>query len=67
VRAEAQGWVTGTRNFDEVTYAMKMGQLGALAHSLFVERQMRSLFAHRQKRIAEIFARIEQAGVRLNG
>lgn len=44
----------GTVINDEVQYEMRMGLLGEVANRLFMRRQMRSIFAYRQKRTAEL-------------
>jgi hypothetical protein len=45
----------GTLVRDVVEYEIGFGPLGALANSLFVERQLRSTFAHRQKALSGLF------------
>ncbi|MFO0664091.1 MAG: SRPBCC family protein [Polyangiaceae bacterium] len=47
----------GTRMDDRVEYEVPLGPLGALAHVLFVRRQIERIFAHRRKFIAEHFPR----------
>jgi ligand-binding SRPBCC domain-containing protein len=47
--AEARSGVSGTRVRDEIEYEVGFGPLGALADALFVTREMRSIFAQRQK------------------
>jgi len=47
----------GVRLGDSVVYQLPLGHLGALAHALIVRRQLRAIFDHRAKRIAEIFGR----------
>ena len=42
---------------DSVRYVMPLGFLGQLAHELIVKRQLRSIFDHRERVIAEYFAR----------
>jgi len=46
---ETRDGVTGTVVRDVIEYEVGFGPLGALANSLFVERQMRATFAARQK------------------
>ena len=65
VKQERRGDVTGTLVTDDVTYEMKMGKLGELAHSLFMEAQIRQTFAYRQQRIAAIFDRIGDAASKM--
>jgi len=65
VKQERRGDITGTLVTDDVTYEMKMGKLGELAHSLFMEAQIKKTFAYRQKRIAEIFDRIGTAAQKM--
>lgn len=45
----------GTLISDEVTYALPLGILGRIAHSLFVRRQLQGIFAHRARVIGEEF------------
>jgi hypothetical protein len=45
----------GTRIDDEVRYALPLGALGALAHRLFVRRDVERIFHHRETVIAEQF------------
>jgi len=45
----------GTRIADRVEYELPLGPLGALAHRLFVARQLRRIFDHRRDVIASIF------------
>lgn len=40
---------------DCVEYQMPFGLLGRLAHALFVERQLRRIFDHREEAIREVF------------
>lgn len=46
----------GTLVRDEVTYRLPLGPLGRVAHALLVRRQLRAIFDHRQRRIAELLA-----------
>lgn len=41
----------GTVVRDTVRYALPLGPLGALAHALFVRRQVEAIFDHRRRRI----------------
>lgn len=43
----------GTLISDEVKYALPLGILGRIAHSLFVKRQLRGIFAYRAEVIGE--------------
>jgi hypothetical protein len=45
----------GTEIRDVVDYALPLGPLGALAHALFVRRQLDAIFAYRRARCAERF------------
>jgi ligand-binding SRPBCC domain-containing protein len=45
----------GTRMRDKVVYALPFGVLGRLAHTLFVEKQLRDIFLYREGRIKELF------------
>ncbi len=51
---EAPGGATRMR--DRVEYALPLGPLGALAHRLFVARQLHAIFGFRQKIVAGLFA-----------
>jgi ligand-binding SRPBCC domain-containing protein len=44
----------GTLVRDHVTYALPLGPLGDLAHSLFVERDLGRIFAFRQQAVARL-------------
>ncbi len=44
----------GTRLQDSVEYEMPLGPLGEVARELFVERQLKTTFAYRQKRTLEL-------------
>lgn len=44
----------GTLVGDHVRYALPFGPLGRLAHAAMVRRQLREIFAYRQKALAEI-------------
>jgi ligand-binding SRPBCC domain-containing protein len=46
---EARKGVDGTLVRDVIEYEVGFGPLGALANALFIERQMRSAFAQRQR------------------
>jgi len=45
----------GTRMRDRVEYALPFGPLGAVAHRLFVARQLDGIFAFRQRIVADLF------------
>jgi hypothetical protein len=47
----------GTWVEDRVTYRMPLGGLGRLVHIALVERQLRALWAYRQRRLGELLAR----------
>ncbi len=47
----------GTLMTDEVQYSIAMGPLGEIARILFVEKEIRKIFAYRKKVIKEVFAR----------
>ena len=51
---EAEG--DGTRMTDHVTYRLPFGTLGALAHPLWVERQLATIFDFRERAIGEWLA-----------
>ena len=40
---------------DVVEYELPFGPLGRLAHALFVRRQLRAIFAYRERRITQLF------------
>ncbi len=40
---------------DEVHYALPLGPLGTLAHTLFVKKQLEEIFEFRRKKVEEIF------------
>lgn len=46
-----------TRMQDRVEYALPLGPLGAMAHRLFVARQLDAIFRFRQRIVADIFRR----------
>lgn len=47
--AETRNGVSGTLVRDVIEYEVGFGPLGAIANNLFVARQMRRTFAHRQQ------------------
>lgn len=49
------GW-PGTLLRDELEYVLPLGPLGGLAQKTFMPAQLRSIFAYRQKRTAELLA-----------
>lgn len=49
----------GTEIGDKVTYELPLGPLGAVAHNLFVKRQLATIFDYREKVVAERFGRVE--------
>ena len=51
----------GTIVEDRVDYALPLGPLGSLAHTLLVRRQVEEIFAYRQKALAGIFAEVSAA------
>ena len=50
----------GTTITDHVEYELPFGPLGSVAHALFVRGQLRHIFDHRQKTIAELFVAASQ-------
>jgi ligand-binding SRPBCC domain-containing protein len=44
----------GTEIVDRVSYALPLGALGRLAHALFVRRQLRAIFDHREAMVERI-------------
>lgn len=45
----------GTLMEDIVNYRLPLGQLGTIAHGLFVERRLESIFAYRKRALERIF------------
>jgi ligand-binding SRPBCC domain-containing protein len=45
----------GTTITDEIRYLLPFGPLGSLVHALFVRRQLKGIFDHRRRVIAEQF------------
>ena len=54
LRDESHNGIAGTLLTDDVTYEMKLGFLGELAHALFVARQMRRTFRYRQQQLEKL-------------
>jgi ligand-binding SRPBCC domain-containing protein len=48
--AEGGTWVE-----DRITYRLPLGPLGRLLHTLWVGRQLAAIFAHRRRRLGELF------------
>jgi ligand-binding SRPBCC domain-containing protein len=46
--------VEGTRITDQLEYELPFGPLGSVAHAIFVQRQIESTFAFRQRRLLDI-------------
>jgi ligand-binding SRPBCC domain-containing protein len=53
----------GVEMTDLVHYALPMGPLGRLAHSLFVKRQLEQIFEYRFIKTEALFGRIEGTAV----
>lgn len=53
---ETRQGVAGTLVRDVIEYEVGFGPLGALFNTLFIERQMRHVFAQRQKRLPDLLA-----------
>jgi len=51
----------GTAVEDRIVYRLPLGALGTLAHALVVGRQLRALWRHRRRRIAELLAPVFEA------
>ncbi len=51
----------GTEIGDEVTYELPLGPLGAVAHSLFVRRQLETIFDFRAQVVREKFGVVPRA------
>lgn len=45
----------GTEIRDVVDYALPLGPLGDLAHAILVERQLKAIFDHRERVVADLF------------
>jgi len=43
---------------DQVTYRLPLGPMGALAHGLFVRKQLRGIFQHRERALVKRFGRV---------
>lgn len=56
LRDEVRDGVSGTVVSDAVEYELPLGILGDFANGLAVRRQIRSLFAHRQRMLPELLA-----------
>jgi ligand-binding SRPBCC domain-containing protein len=56
LRAETRGAVTGTVVTDAVTVAFPFGKLGGIAYRLGGKRQVRGIFAYRQKQLLRMMA-----------
>jgi ligand-binding SRPBCC domain-containing protein len=54
--AEMREGVSGTLVRDMIEYEIGFGPLGALANSLFIERQMRRTFAQRQQKLPQLLS-----------
>jgi ligand-binding SRPBCC domain-containing protein len=59
LRVEERDGVTGTLLRDEVEYELPFGALGEIAHTLGGAWQIRSIFAYRQKRTAELLGMVK--------
>jgi ligand-binding SRPBCC domain-containing protein len=57
VHDEIRGSTPGTVVSDAVEYELPLGLLGDLANLLAMKRQMRALFAYRQKMLVELLSR----------
>ncbi len=55
---QIRGVLRGTLLQDNVEYELPLGPLGDLANTLFVKRQMESIFEYRQKLTAELLPRM---------
>jgi ligand-binding SRPBCC domain-containing protein len=53
---DARDGFRGTLVRDEIEYEIGFGPLGALANSLFIERRMRYIFAHRQEILPKLLS-----------
>ena len=51
----------GTWVEDRVTYQLPLGALGAVAHALVVQRQLRALWEYRQRRLEALVAPVRPA------
>ena len=46
----------GVHMFDRVTYKIPFGIIGRMAHSLFIKKQLKHIFAYREQILKELFA-----------
>lgn len=46
---------SGTTILDEVRYAPPLGSIGRFVHAVYIERELRRIFAYRRSKIAELF------------
>jgi ligand-binding SRPBCC domain-containing protein len=53
---ETRNSVSGTLVRDAIEYEVGSGALGVIANSLFIERQMRRTFAHRQRILSQLLS-----------
>jgi ligand-binding SRPBCC domain-containing protein len=56
--AETRNGIAGSLVRDQLEYEMPLGPLGELGHTLFVQRQLQSTFAYRQRRTEEWLGKI---------
>ena len=49
----------GVEMTDIVDYGLPLGPLGAIAHGLFVKKQVQQIFSHRYKVLEELFGSVE--------
>jgi len=59
---ETRNRVNGTVVRDRIEYEIGFGVLGGIAQTLFVSRQMRSTFTHRQRVLEELLSHTEFEG-----
>ncbi len=58
---ETREGIAGTLVTDDVHYAMTLGFAGEIAHTLFAERQVRSIFRHRQQQMEKLLAELRRS------
>jgi ligand-binding SRPBCC domain-containing protein len=61
---ETRNRVNGTVVRDRIEYEIGVGVLGGIAQTLFVSRQMKSTFTHRQRVLEELLRHTEFEGTR---
>ena len=63
---EVRDEIAGTLISDDLEYSLPLGRLGALANSVLVKRQMKSIFDYRQQQLIKILPEVAQQATRRN-